>query len=150
MTDNATQDPADFGIRWESEEVSVQFGDHATDRRVVNPASQIAVITDLDKFRAKFGDQFLLAMSDGTSLRVACQRIGRKFDGKNIEANRKAVLDHIAGVRMKSSSTRRPLPDGTFYHGTDENEFRQKYALMLVDLGTPGELALTIAKRLPW
>ena len=140
----------EMGIRWESEEVSVVYGDNQSDKRIVNSAAQIAVITDLDKFRATFGDTFLLAMSDGTSLRVGCQRIGRKFDGKNIEGNRKAVLDYIRGTRSRGTTTRRPLPDGTFYHGTDEVEFRQLYAAKLVDLGTPATLALTISDRLPW
>lgn len=144
-------DYAAMGLRWESEDVSVVYGDNQSDKRVVNAAAQIAVITDIDLFRATFGDTFLLAMSDGTSLRVGCQRVGRKFNGKDIEANRKAVLDYIRGVRAKGASTpKRGLPDGTFYHGSDETEYRQKYTVALVDLGTPAELALAISARLPW
>ena len=141
----------EMGIRWESEDVSIVYGENQSDKRIVNSAAQIAVMSDVDKFRATFGDGYILSMSNGTSLRVMCQRIGRKFNGKDIEGNRKAVLDAIRGARAtRTTTSKRPMPDGTFYHGADENEFRQLYAGMLVDLGTPGELALAIAKRLPW
>ncbi len=150
MSQNDTIDYASMGIRWESEDVAVVYGENQSDKRVVNSAAQIAVMTDVALFDATFPG-FILASSNGTSLRVMCQRVGRKFSGKDIDANRKAVLDAIRGTRAKGGVTiRRAMPDGTFYHGSDETEFRQLYAALLVDLGTPGELALTIAARLPW
>lgn len=141
---------AGMGIRWESEDVAIVYGDNQSDKRVVNEAAQIAVMTDVALFNAAFPG-FILASSNGTSLRVICQRVGRKFNGKDIEANRKAVLDSIRGTRAKGlPQTKRAMPDGTFYHGNNEQEFRGLYAAALVDLGTPGELALAIAARLPW
>lgn len=150
MLQNDTIDYASMGIRWESEDVAIVYGENQSDKRIVNTVAQIAVMTDVALFDATFPG-YILASSNGTSLRVMCQRVGRKFDGKDIEANRKAVLDAIRGTRAKSGTTvRRPLPDGTFYTGSDEVEFRRQYAALLVDLGTPGTLALTIADKLPW
>lgn len=145
--------PETFGCRWETEAVSAVFGENnQSDKRVVNPTAQILVIVDLDVFRATFGDKFLIAMSDGTSLRVICQRIGRKHNGKDNTANRKAVIDSINGIRTRGASvtTKRPLPNGTFYHGTDETEYRQSYIAALVELDTPVTLAQAIVARLPF
>lgn len=149
-----SQDTTDYtrmGIRWETEAVSKVFGPNHSDKRTVNPAAQIAVIEDLDLFRAEFGDDYILGMSDGTSTRVLCQRVGRKFDGKDVEGNRRAVLDAMRGVRAKGRpAPRRPMPDGTFWHGTDEMEYRQAYIALLVDAGTPANVATALGNRLPW
>lgn len=157
MTQNETvaaQNDDTFGgaITWESEDVAIVYGDNQSDKRVVNTAAQIAVMADVDLWRAQFGDAYILASSNGTSLRVACQRIGRKFNGKDIPANRRAVIDHIRGIRVRGSTTKtvRDLPDGTKYDGTNEVEYRQLYGAALVDAGVDGNIAQNIARQLTW
>lgn len=147
ITDNGCQE---YGFRWESEEVQTQAGPNGSDRKVVNSLAQIAVMEDPDKFNQAFPG-YILAMSDGTSLRVACQRIGRKFSGKDIPGNRKAVVEHLMGVRVHRTQTvRRSLPNGQVYTGTNETEFRQLYAAALVDQGVDGSLAAGIARTIAW
>ena len=145
-------DTVEHGYTWETEAVSMVFGENnQSDKRIVNDAAQILVITDLDKFRSEFGDAFILAMADGTSVRVMCQRIGRKFKKGQADLNQVAVINAIKGVRTRSAtSVRRPLADGTFYLGTDETEYRAKYAASLVDSGVDASLAVTISNRLPF
>lgn len=151
MSQNDTLDYEAMGIRWDSEAVAQVYGDNQSDKRIVNNAAQIAVMVDVQKFEAAFPG-YILSMSDGTSLRVACQRIGRKFGGKDIEKNREAVLAHLRGVRTRTSPTtvRRNLPDGTFYTGTNETEYRAQYMALLVDAGCPGDVAQNIARGLSW
>lgn len=154
MSQNQTaaqfDDTFDGAIRWESEAVATVYGDNQSDKRTVNAAAQIAVMQDVQKFEVAFPG-YILQSSDGTSLRVACQRIGRKFNGKDVEGNRKAVIAHLQGVRAsRTQIVRRALPDGTFYTGTDEVEFRQTYAAALVDAGVDSSIALGISKALPW
>ncbi len=147
ITDNGC---AEYGFRWESEPVQTQAGPNGSDRKPVNRVAQIAVIENVEKFEAAFPG-YILAMADGTSLRVSCQRIGRKFNGRDIAGNRRAVVEHLTGLRAKASRTvKRGLPDGTFYTGTDETEYRQAYAAALVDQGVDGDLAMGIARNVAW
>lgn len=147
ITDNGC---AEYGFRWESEPVQTQAGPNGSDRKPVNLAAQIAVIVDVATFEATFPG-YILAMADGTSLRVSCQRIGRKFDGRDIPGNRRAVVEHLTGLRAKATRTvKRGLPNGTFYTGTDETEYRQQYAAALVDAGVDGEIAIGIARNVAW
>ena len=145
-------DTVEHGYTWETEAVSMVFGENnQSDKRIVNDAAQILVITDLDKFRSEFGDAFILAMADGTSVRVMCQRIGRKFKKGQAEQNRLAVLNAIRGVRTRGVTIpKRALANGEFYHGTDETEYRQLYAASLVENGVDASLAVTISNRLPF
>jgi hypothetical protein len=144
---------SEYGIRWETESVAKVFGDNnQSDKRAVNANAQIAVMTDVGLFRQAFGDEYIIGSSDGTSLRVSCQRIGRKFDGRNIPDNRREVINHILGVRAKGNTrqVRHGLPDSTWHVGTDQNAYIATYAAQLVDKGIPGDMALTIAKGMPW
>mgnify|MGYP001478758988 CR=1 FL=1 len=145
---------APTGYHWESEAVSLRYGDNDSDKKVVNSAAQILVIDNIEAWRKAFGDEFLLATANGTSPRVICQGIGRleRFHGgKRIEENRAAVLNRIRGIRNKGGTVvKHNLPDGTFYHGADETEYRQKYAAGLVDAGVDGGIALAIAGRMAW
>jgi len=147
-----SQNDTPLGYHWVSEPVSLVYGDNQSDKRIVNDAAQILVIDDIEAWRANFGDAFLLATANGTSPRVICQRVGRKAQfhgGRNIEANRTAVLAAVAGIRASGTSTvRHALPDGTFYHGLDETEFRQLYAAGLVDAGVDGGIATALAARI--
>jgi hypothetical protein len=111
-------------------------------------AAQIAVIRDLQKFDAAFPG-YILAMADGTSLRVSCQRIGRKFTGKDIPANRKAVVEHLMGLRAKASRTPSgiPLPNGQKFFGTDVDMYQNAYFCALVEIGTPEDVALMVSRN---
>ena len=147
ITDEGCQE---YGFHWESETVQTQAGPNGSDRHPVNTAGQIAVMDDVEKFNQAFPG-YLVAMADGTSCRVSCQRIARKFNGKDIPGNRKAVVDHLTGVRVRTTSTvRRSLPNGQVYSGTNETEFRQLYAAALVDSGVDGTLAVQIANTIGW
>jgi len=145
---------APLGYHWETEAVSLRFGDNDSDKRVVNAAAQILVIDNIEAWRRGFGDEFLLATANGTSPRVICQGIGRleRFHGgRSIEENRAAVLNRIRGIKNRGGTvTRHNLPDGTFYHGTDETEYHQLYGAALVDAGVDAGVALAIANRMAW
>ena len=140
-----------YGIRWETEKVSERHGPNDSDKAICNSHAQIAVMTDVALFHASF-PTYILVMSDGTSMRVSCQRVARKFTGKDIPGNRRGVIDHILGIRAKGHSPqpRHGLPDGTWYGGTDQNTYIAEYAAQLIDSGVDGGIALNIAKRLPW
>lgn len=147
ITDTGCQE---YGFHWSGESVQEQAGPNGSDRRPVNPAAQIAIMDDPEKFEQAFPG-YLVAMSNGTSLRVACQRIGRKYNGKDIAGNRTEVVNHLTGVRVHRTATvRRSLPNGQFYTGTDETEFRQTYAAALVDAGVDSAIALGIARTIAW
>lgn len=147
ITDTGCQE---YGFSWSGESVQEQAGPNGSDRAPVNTAAQIAIMTDVEKFHQAFPG-YLVAMADGTSLRVSCQRIGRKFSGKDIPGNRKAVVDHLTGVRVRTTSAvRRSLPNGQVYTGTNEVEFRQLYAAALVDSGVDGNIAAQIARTIGW
>lgn len=143
ITDNGCDE---YGFHWEAETVQTQAGPNGSDRSPVNTAAQIAVMTDVEKFNQAFPG-YLIAMADGTSLRVACQRIGRKFSGKDIPGNRKAVMDHLTGVRIRTTGPAAiPLPDGTKYAGRDLDGFRAAYLSALLNLGTDPQVAHNISK----
>lgn len=141
-------DYAAIGLVWETEIVHRQAGKHATDRVVQSKDAQIPVIVDLDKFRAEFGDGYLLRMADGSSLRVMAQRVNRALANKSIEERRDAILNVIRGSRNKTVRTTVPVyvvptPDyaGTVeYRGTDAAEFIG----VLVDAGYTVEVAQRI------
>lgn len=151
MTEN---DYAEMGIRFDTEEVSKQRGDHASDR-VVLGNGQIAVVTDLDKFRKAFGDECVLGILDGTSIRVMCQDVSRRLLNKGTKAAdaiQAAIINRLKGVRNSGGGSVRTvtktvynLPDGTKYEGESETEYQQAYAAALVDAGVPSAAALAIA-----
>jgi hypothetical protein len=153
MTEN---DYAEMGIRFDTEEVSKQRGDHASDRVVIGNA-QIAVVTDLDKFRTSFGDATILGILDGTSIRVMSQDVSRRSLEKGVKAAdaiQAGVINRLKGVR-NAGGTRTitvtkvsySLPDGTKYEGADETEYQQLFAGALVDAGVPAAAALAIASN---
>lgn len=150
-------DWAERGVTFVKDEVARRAGPNATDRRTVGDAT-IAVISDLDKFRAAYGDEYLLHMSNGTSLRVTCQRMWRD-NVKMAESEFFLRLDgvfrrvRVAGTSGKTTVievTRHDLPDGTAYEGTDEIEYRQLYVMQMVDLGVEVSVAQGIAAKKGW
>lgn len=153
MTEN---DYAEMGLRFDTEEVSKQRGDHASDR-VVLGNGQIAVVTDLDKFRTGFGDGCVLGILDGTSIRVMSQDVSRRMlnkgtkDAATIQA---AIINRLKGVRNSTGGGVRTvkvtvyaLPDGSTYEGDNEVEYQQLFAAALVDAGVPNAAALAIASN---
>jgi hypothetical protein len=145
----ATRNWAEIGIEWEVEDVQKQFGDHATDRKVVGQA-QLPRIVDIDK-AAKAGIDILGWVNSSNSMRVRAQAIGRAAAGKiEAEALREQVFAALLGNRASVSTrtvtvTKRTLPAGV-YEGNDENEFRSLYAAQLVDQGVDTDVALNIAR----
>jgi hypothetical protein len=152
MTEN---DYAKIGLRFDTEAVSKQRGDHASDRVEIGDA-QIAVVTDLDKFRTAFSDATVLGILDGTSIRVMSQDVSRRSLDKGVKDSatiQAAVINRLKGVRNSGGGVRTitvtkvsyALPNGTKYEGADETEYQQLYAASLVDAGVPAAAALAIA-----
>lgn len=151
MTEN---DYAEMGLRFDTEVVSKQRGDHASDRVEIGNA-QIAVVTDLEKFRTAFSDATVLGILDGTSIRVMSQDVSRRSLEKGVKSPdviQAGIINRLRGVR-NSGGTRTitvtkvsyALPDGTKYEGADETEYQQLFAAALVDAGVPSAAALAIA-----
>jgi hypothetical protein len=145
----------EIGLRFDAEEVSKQHGPNGSDR-VSLGNGQIAVVTDLDKFRKAFGDECVLGILDGTSIRVMSQDVSRRLIGKGTkgaDAIQAAIINRLKGVRNASGGTRTvtvkvpvyALPDGTKYEGDSETEYQAQYAAALVDAGVPSAAALAIA-----
>jgi len=153
MTEN---DYAEMGLRFDAEVVSKQRGDHASDR-VELGNGQIAVVTDLEKFRAAFSDATILGILDGTSIRVMSQDVSRRLLNKGTKAAdviQSAIINRLHGVRNSTGGGVRTitknvyaLPDGTKYDGESEVEYQQAYAAALVDAGVPSAAALAIASN---
>lgn len=144
----------DLGIRWEQETVRHQAGDHATDKVELGQA-QIAVVEDLDKFRRAVGDDVILGILDGTSIRVATQDTGRrvlKQGIKSVDAMREAAWNRIVGNRASGPRVREvkvyPLPGGGKWSGTDVVEYQQSYLAALVDNGVPVDAAKAVVSTL--
>jgi hypothetical protein len=149
-----TRNWSDMGLRWESETVRKQYGPNKSDIRTVRTDAQIPVIFDLDAFRLHFGDEPLLDMADGTSLRVKAQGINRAEACLKMDADelRETIYNAIRGMRRSGSRTttvvKYPLPDGTFYTGTDLVEYQSAYTAALVDAGVAADVARSIALSL--
>jgi hypothetical protein len=142
------------GIVWIEEDVSEQAGDHATDRRVLGKA-QMPVVKDLTKFVAEYGEGCVLGSLDGTSIRVMAQDVNRTGLRKRISADeiRSRIDARLRGVRSRAIASVKevtvyPLPGGQTYKGTDKTEYQQAYIAALVDMGTPADVAMTIASSM--
>lgn len=145
---------ADLGIEFVSEEVAKQNGDNRSDKVTFHRSARIAVVRDLPKFTAAFGDECVLGILDGTSIRVMSQDVNRRMLAKGatdseIEA---AIINRLRGVRNASRGgtttiVKYALPNGEFYTGTDEVEFQQLYTEALVAQGVPAAVALGIAQN---
>jgi hypothetical protein len=142
----------EMGISWSEEDVSRQQGPHATDRRVIGKA-QIPVVGDLGKFRAHFGDEVVLGILDGTSIRVQAQDVSRTGIAKGLKVGeiRERMYLRLKGIRNRplagetKTVVKYPLPGGAFYTGSNVTEYQQQYVAALVDMGTPSDVARTIA-----
>lgn len=147
---------ADVGIDWATDEVGEQAGPNKSDWRKIGDA-QLPVIVDLDKAKAA-GIDILALLNASNSPRVRAQAMERDALAEkpvpDVETRRERIFNWLKGVRNGTARTvtvvKRPLPDGTFYEGNDETEFRQLYAAGLVDVGVPEQNALAVAKSLPW
>jgi hypothetical protein len=150
----STIDWAARGIVWMEEEVSEQAGDHATDRRVLGKA-QMPVVKDLSAFVAEYGEAAVLGSLDGTSIRVMAQDVNRTGLRKRLSSDdiRLRIDGRLRGIRTRGVATPKevkvyPLPGGQEYKGTNEVEYQQAYIAALVDLGTPADVARTIASSM--
>jgi hypothetical protein len=139
----------EYGIVFRTESVAKRNGPNNSDKATVTDNAQIAVIEDLAAFLNHFGGECLLAMSDGTSLRVKSQGLNRAMVGKKVEEIQEAHYAMLKGIRRAGKvTTMYPLPDGTKMSGDDWTEYQQAYAGQLVDMGTPSDIALNIAQNL--
>lgn len=146
---------SDFGITFASEPVAQRAGPNATDRRVIGNG-QIAVVNDLNKFVEHFGEQVVLGILDGTSIRVMSQDVSRRgltaTPKATTEQIQEAIYNRLKGVRNRGAGGTveviiHVLPNGEKFTGTDENEFQQLYAAALVDEGVDADTALMIAGK---
>jgi hypothetical protein len=141
----------ELGIRFDLEEVAKQSGDNRSDKVTFARKAPIVIVTDVTKFREAFGDETILAVFDGTSIRVKSQAIARRMlaKGATDEAIREANVNMLRGVRNATRGggtvTKYALPNGEFYAGTDVTEFQQLYLAALVDAGVPADVARGIA-----
>lgn len=142
----------ELGIRFDLEEVAKQSGDNRSDKVTFNRKAPIVIVTDVTKFREAFGDETILAVFDGTSIRVKSQAIARRMLAKGADeaAIREANVNMLRGVRNATRGgttvvTKYALPNGETYSGTDANEYQQLFAAALVDAGVDATTALAIA-----
>jgi hypothetical protein len=153
---NMSNESSNNGIRWEMEEVSRRRGANDSDKSVIGKAP-IAIVDDVDKFRASFGDEAILGIFNGTSIRVMCQDVGRRGleRGSSVDVMKTAILNRLKGVRNASGGVRTVtvekkiynLPDGTKYTGTDLTELRAAYMAAMVDAGVDTNVARMIAEQ---
>jgi len=97
-----TTKAAPEGARWAYEEVKTDKG-----TKSLGNDNPILVWEDLDKARAYYGDEKVLGVLDGTSLRVSFQNIirrGRAGD-KSVDDIAQAQLDFKPGTRQVGEST---------------------------------------------
>jgi hypothetical protein len=146
---------ADRGISWMTEDVSKQHGSHATDKVVIGKA-QIPVVTDLEKFRAEYGDSCVLGILDGTSIRVMAQDVNRSGLAKGLKPSEiQARIDaRLRGIRNRPlggttvvTKLVYVLPNGEKFTGQTLVEFQQAYLAALVDANVPVEVAKTLAAQ---
>lgn len=148
-----TRNWEEIGIVWEADDVSKQYGDHATDRKVIAVA-QLPRISDIDKAQAA-GIDILGWVNSSNSMRVRAQAIARANPKLDAEALREEVFKALLGQRNVGGGrttviTKRPLPGGVMYEGNDETEFRQLYTAALVDQGVAADTARTIVSTITW
>ncbi|CAB4165201.1 hypothetical protein UFOVP1537_9 [uncultured Caudovirales phage] len=152
-----TQQWEDRGVSFVTETVNKVYGENnQSDKREVGTAT-IPMIIDLDKFRATYGDAYILDMSNGTSLRVKAQSYWRNAKNRSEEVFEiwlDATFRNARAPRAGGSTTVTVkvygLPNGETYTGTNEVEYRSEYMAALVDAGTPEAVARTIALAMPW
>lgn len=144
-----------MGISWALENVSERISTNNSDKRTLGQCP-IMVPTDLDKFRAEFGDAAILGIFNGTSIRVMCQDIGRRgIKGKQtLDQMKEACYNRVKGVRNSAVAVTKvvevkvyPLPNGETYKGTSLEEYQGQYMAALVDAGVPAEAARGIALK---
>lgn len=145
---------ADRGINWATEDVSKQYGDHASDKQVIGKA-QIPVVVDLELFRAEYGDACVLGILDGTSIRVMAQDVNRTGIAKGMRAEeiRQRIDARLRGIRNRPvgsvvvvTKLVYMLPNGEKFTGATLVEFQAEYMAALVDSGVPAEVAKTLAE----
>jgi len=99
--DTALTLAAPAGAHWSMEEVKTARGTQSLGD------VPILVWDDHDKFLACYGDEAVLAVADGTSLRVSFQNIARRYVAadKSMDEIAKAQIDFRPGKRQGGAST---------------------------------------------
>jgi len=146
----------DMGLTWSVESVSRQHGPNASDRREIGKA-YIPIIVDLKKFVAAFGEEIILAVANGTSIRVHAQDVNRTAIEKGLgrEYVETRMVNWFRGQRTRSMGTVTvvkevkvyALPNGTTYTGNDLDEYRQQWVAAMVDMGVDADKAIAMAEN---
>lgn len=99
MAGNTIEAPK--GAHWDYEEVKTAKGTQSLGE------VPILVWDDLDSLKEYYGEDGLLAVCDGTSLRVSFQNIARRFKaaGKTDDEIAKAIVDFKPGKRAVGQAT---------------------------------------------
>jgi hypothetical protein len=138
------------GVTLTKSPVSRQRGKNRSDTVVIGTAS-IPTVTDLDKFRATFGDAAALGSINGTSIRVMAQDINRTAIEKGLSQDEleERLWNRLKGIRnsvaMTTTVVKYSLPNGELWTGTDLTEFEQLFAAAMIDMGLDADAALVAA-----
>lgn len=145
----------EMGLAWATENVSENVSTtNSSQKRVVGQA-QIAIVEDLDKFRAHFTDAVMLGIFDGTSVRVTSQNVCRPMLNKgkpSVDDLREAVYNRLKGIRVSVRSVTKSyvvvimLPNGETYEGESEEGFQRAYVEAAVDMGITTEIPELLVK----
>jgi len=148
-----SRNDSEMGITWSMEDVSERISTNASDKRTLGQCP-ILIPTDLEKFRAEFGDEVILGIFNGTSIRVMCQDVGRRGlkNRDSVEKMKEACINRLRGVRNSRAATVKTvevkvytLPNGETYKGTNLEEYQGLYMAALVDAGVQPDVARTVA-----
>lgn len=153
---------AEYGIKWSTEKVSRQMGDHRSDRVELKYAAEIAVPADLTKLRESLGDALLIGFLDGSSMRVAAQDVNRRYieacmkgaEKYDTERLRELVWARLSGKTIRRASVVvkevkvRLLPNGKAFTGTTAVEFEAEARAACIDLGMDAETAKMVAAKM--
>lgn len=91
------------GAEWAYEELKTDKG-----TKSLGSDNPILVWKDLEKMREFYGDEGVLAIADGTSLRVSFQNIGRRM-----RSNEKNTIDDIAKAQVEFRPGKRVVGEST-------------------------------------
>lgn len=157
-----------IGVSWEAGKVASQTGKNASDRKPYNGTAWVMVLDNFDRWVAHHPDarDAALGALNAQGWRVPAQDVCRKaLDParaggpiRDDEVIKEAVYARIMGIKRSSVTTVtvHNLPNGEVYETMEgvtnptEDEFRQMFAAVLVDMGVESNVAILAAKNAKW